>query len=100
MTYDWDFTGKCWVISHLPMVTAEYRAQFFSTYDRIFSTWLEDMDSYIELSIETREHYAAIHRRIPLLHRDGEAYLVSPLSERLTRTPITAFKRFAPYQHE
>lgn len=97
MTYDWEFTDKCWVISNLSMVTAEYRLQFFSTFDHIFSTWLEDMDCYIELSVETREHYAAIHRRVPLLHRNGGAYLISPLSERMVRTPISGFKRFAPY---
>jgi hypothetical protein len=55
------------------------------------------MDSYIELSVETREHYAAIHRRIPILHRNGEAYLISPLSERLTRASINAFKAFHPF---
>lgn len=97
MTYDWDFVDKCWLISNLPLVSKEYRDQFFTTYDQIFATWLEDMDSYIELSAETREHYAAIHRRIPLLHRNGAAYLISPLSERMTRASITSFKRFSPY---
>lgn len=97
MTYDWDFVDKCWLISNLPMVSNEYRDQFFTTFDQIFATWLEDMDSYIELSAETREHYAAIHRRIPLLHRNGAAYLISPLSERMTRASITSFKRFSPY---
>mgnify|MGYP001104458071 CR=1 FL=1 len=98
MTYDWEFTDKCWVISNLSMVTAEYCQQFFSTFDHIFSTWLEDMDCYIELSAETREHYAAIHRRVPLLHRNGGAYLISPLSERMVRTPISGSKRFSPYE--
>ena len=97
LTYDWEFTAKCWVISNLGMVTAEYRSQFFTAFDKLFSTWLEDMDSYIELSVETREHYAAIHRRIPILHRNGEAYLISPLSERLTRASINAFKAFHPF---
>ena len=97
MTYDWDFADKCWVISNLPMVTAEYRRQFFNAFDRIFSTWLEDMDSYIELSSEIREHYTAIHRRIPLLHRNGGAYLISPVSEKMVRTPIHTFKKYAPY---
>lgn len=98
MTYDWDFTARCWVISNLPLVTMKYRHQFFDNFDKIFSTWLEDMDSYIELSTETREHYAALHRRIPLLHRNGGAYLISPESERLTRVPVQSFKPFQPYQ--
>jgi hypothetical protein len=98
MTYDWEFTAKCWVLSNLSMVTMEYRRQFFAAFDTIFSTWLEDMDSYIDLSAETRENYAAIHRRIPILHRNGEAYFVSPLSEHMARTPIHSFKAFHPYK--
>lgn len=97
MTYDWEFTAKCWVISNLAAVTADYRREFFNTFDHIFSTWLEDMDSYIELSVETREHYAAKHRRIPLLHRNSGAYLISPLSERMVRVSVSAFKPFHPY---
>ena len=97
LTYDWEFSNRCWVISNLSMVTAAFRQEFVATFDRIFETWLEDMDSYIELSGETREHYRAIHRRIPLLHRDGNDYLISPLSERLYRTKAELFPRFAPY---
>lgn len=97
MTYDWEFNNKCWVISNLDLVTSEYRRQFIRAFDVIFATWLEDMDSYIELSAETREHYAAIHHRIPLLHRNGGAYLISPISERMVLVPINAFKRFSPY---
>lgn len=97
MTYDWEFSDKCWVINNLALVTSAFRQEFFTTFDRIFDTWLEDMDSYIELAAETREHYRAIHRRIPLLHRNGLDYLVSPVNGRLY--PITAgqFPRFAPY---
>jgi len=50
MTYDWEFTDKCWVISHLDQVTTEYRREFVATYDRLFSIWLEDLDSYALLS--------------------------------------------------
>jgi hypothetical protein len=97
LTYNWDFEEVCWVISNLAAVTADYRREFFNTFDHIFSTWLEDMDSYIELSVETREHYAAKHRRIPLLHRNSGAYLISPLSERMVRVSVNAFKPFHPY---
>jgi len=98
MTYDWEFTEKCWVISHLDQVTAEYRREFVLTFDKLFSTWLEDLDSYALLSEETRDHYAALNRRFPLLHRNGHEYLVSPKSEKLTRVKASVLKRFSPYQ--
>lgn len=97
MTYDWDFTGKCWVISHLEQVTSAYRQEFVRTFDQLFSTWLEDLDSYALLSTETRDHYAAINRRFPLLHRNGRNYLVSPKTEKLTSVKANAFKQFSPF---
>jgi len=97
MTYDWEFAQTCWVISNLSLVTAEYRREFIAAYDKIFETWLEDMDCYVELSAETREHYLSGHKRIPLLHRNGRAYLVSPRTERLYRVSALQFPRFAPY---
>ncbi len=97
MTYDWEFAQNCWVISNLSLVTADYRREFIATYDKIFETWLEDMSCYVELSVETREHYLGVHRRIPLLHRNGHAYLVSPRTERLSRVSTLQFPRFGPY---
>lgn len=100
LIYDWEFRHKCWVISNLAQVSADFRQEFVAAFDRIFDTWLEDMDSYIELSSETREQYRTIRRRIPLLHRNGSNYLVSPSNERLYRVPAECFPRFAPYAAE
>ena len=97
MTYDWEFTGKCWVISNLDQVTSEYRREFIFTFDKLFSTWMEDLASYALLSEETRDHYAVTNRRFPLLHRNGRYYLVSPRTERLTSVKPSVFKRFSPY---
>ena len=97
MTYDWEFRGTCWVISHLDQVTADYRREFFNTYDRIFETWLEDFDSYVELSEEVRAHYMFKRKRIPLLHRNGCDYLVSPASGGMRKAAAGSFPRFLPY---
>ncbi len=97
LTYDWEFTTRCWVISNLHLVTDAYRNEFILTFDRLFETWLEDLDCYAELSAETREHYKARHRRIPLLHRDGSTCLVSPASERVHRVTFSKLARFKPY---
>ena len=99
LTYDWEFTHTCWVISNLTQVTETYRREFIHTFDRIFETWLEDLDCYAELSSETREHYIATRRRIPLLHRNGNTYLVSPRNERLHRVAPTTLPQFGPYTY-
>ncbi len=79
------------------LVTDAYRREFIHNFDSIFETWLEDLDCYAELSTETREHYQATRRRIPLLHRNGNAYMVSPRSERLYRAAPRDLPRFGPY---
>jgi hypothetical protein len=97
LAYDWEFTAKCWVLSHLDQVTEDYHREFIQTYDNLFSFWLEDLDSYALLSEETRDHYAALRRRIPLLHRNGKFYLISPKTERIQRILPDKFQRFSPY---
>lgn len=98
LAYDWDFTQVCWVLSHLHQVTNEYRHQFILTFDRIFSTWLEDFDSYAQLSEEMREHFVKTRKRFPLLHRNGSDYLVSPGSGRLQRCSLDTLPKFGPYR--
>lgn len=98
LAYEWIFEPQCWVISHLEMVSAAYRSVFVQTYDAIFALWEEEFDSYALLSEEMRAHFADQKRRIPLLHRDGGCYLLSPASERLRRTDPAALPGFGPYR--
>jgi hypothetical protein len=98
LTYEWAFEGQCWVISSLGSVSAEYRSAFVQTYDEIFALWEEEFDSYALLSEEMRAHFGGQKRRIPLLHRNGGDYLLSPSSERLRRCDPRAFPVFGPYK--
>ena len=97
LAHDWEFESKCWILSHMDQVTREYRQEFIKTFDMIFSYWMDDFDSYAALSEEVREHYLAIHRRIPLLHRNGSAYLISPRNETLKKIDIKELKAHPPY---
>ena len=98
LAYHWDFEPVCWVISHLESVTQAYRQAFVRVYEQLFALWEEDFDSYAATSEEMRDYFAAQKRRIPLLHRNGNNYLLSPASERLQRVEPAQFKRFGPYQ--
>ncbi len=90
LAYEWEFESTCWVIRNLGAVTDAYRGEFVRTYDELFTRWEEDFDGYALLSAEMRQRFAAQKRRIPLLHRNGGYYLLSPVSERLRRlaTPV------------
>jgi len=100
LAYEWGFEPFCWIISHLDSVSDRYRAGFVQTYDALFSTWAEEFECYADESQEMREHFASRRRRIPLLHRDGGLYLISPTSERLRRATPAQLPKFGPYQKE
>ncbi len=98
LAYEWDFEPTCWVISHLESVTATYRDEFVRHYDDLFDRWPDEFDSYVALSEDMRAEFAARKRRIPLLHRNGGHYLISPAGERARRVEVSQFSRFGPYR--
>lgn len=97
LTYDWDFENLCWVISNLGLVTAAYRTEFIRTYDEIFGLWPHEYESYAYLSEDMRAFFSAHRRRIPILHRNGGYYLLSPRDERLRRVQPGQLRQFGPY---
>lgn len=98
LAYYWDFEPTCWILSNLGEVTDTYRKAFISTYDEIFNYRFDEYESYAAISEEMREFFRVQKRRFPVLHRNGEIYLVSPGSERLQRTPANHIHRFGVYR--
>jgi hypothetical protein len=47
-----------------------------------------------------RAAFAAQRRRIPILHRNGGFYLLSPGSERLACSDPRVWRKFGPYRNE
>lgn len=98
LAYEWDFEPVCWVISHLDAVTPRYRQEFIATYDDLFSRWPDEYESYAATSEEIRAHFQEQKRRIPILHRNGKNYLVSPAGERMRLASAQSFRQFGPYR--
>jgi hypothetical protein len=98
LAYEWEFEDTCWVISHLGQVLDAYRQEFIRFYDHLFEFWPEEFNSYLARSEELRQRYIAARRRIPLLHRNGGYYLLSPASDRMQRVPPGRLPRFGPYR--
>ncbi len=88
LAYDWTFEGMCWVIDNLALVTERFRREFVQTFDRLFELWPEELEGYAIHSEAMREHFAARRRCIPILHRRGGHYLLSPGSERLRKSKV------------
>ena len=100
LAYEWEFENQCWVISHLEQVSDAYRQEFVHTFDEIFNLWPEEMESYAIKSEEIRAEFFHRKHRIPILHRNGKNYLLSPGSENLRMTTMSKFRKFSPYNHE
>ena len=97
MVYEWHFESKCWVINNLNLVSDQYRSEFVLFYDELFSIWPEEMNSYANLSGLLRDAFSRLKRRMPVLHRNGGYYLMSPQSEKLYRVNPLNFRKHGVY---
>jgi hypothetical protein len=99
LAYNWDFEDKCWVISHLGEVNMQYRQEFIDTYDVLLADWPDEYDSFYYLSEDMRTHFTKLRRRIPILHRNGGYYLLSPKSERMVKVDPQLLSKLGPYKN-
>lgn len=95
---EWEFEDRCWVISNLHRVSKSYRVRFVAIHDALFAQRQDIFDNYARHSERMRTSFMKERRRIPLLHRNGKEYLISPASERLTGAAARRFPRFGPYR--
>ncbi|WP_075061430.1 hypothetical protein [Ornatilinea apprima] len=84
----WEYEKVCWVIQHLEAVSDTYRQQFVAAFDELFDRWPDELNSYADLSLELCEVFQTRRRRVPILHRNGGFYLLSPASQRLRRAAL------------
>lgn len=98
LAYEWEFEANCWVISNLSRVTRMYRDEFVRTYDHLFALFQDEFENYAFHSERMRIEFKKRKRRIPLLHRNGKSYLISPSSERIYLTSQNNFPKFSPYR--
>jgi len=98
LTYYWEYEDRCWVISNLPVVSPEYREQFCALYEVIFARMPEELENYLHHSIVMRRVFGRRHRAIPLLHRNGKVYKVSPHTGRMRLVSPEDLPDFGPYK--
>jgi hypothetical protein len=79
-------------------VTQKYRAEFIHTFDQLIATFDDVFDSYAVHSQKLRAHFEVRKKRFPILHRNGNAYLVSPASERMEKVEPQRLPRFGFYK--
>ena len=98
LTYYWEYEDRCWVISNLRIVTVEYRAQFIAAYDEIFRRMPVDKENFRLYSTLMRKVLGRQKRAIPLLHRNGSVYKVTPRNGRMRRAEVESLPKFGTYK--
>jgi len=98
LSYYWDYETQCWLISNMDKVTETYREQFINAYSRLFAFFPPEQDNFYHHSDEMRRIFQERRRAIPLLHRNGTFYKISPGSERMRKITKDQLPKFGPYR--
>lgn len=98
LSYYWEYEERCWVISNLQVVSLEYRAEFICAYEYIFKCMPEERKNFHYFSTMMRRIFGRRKRAIPLLHRNGGCYKVTPRNGRMRRVAAELMPKFGPYQ--
>jgi len=97
ITYYWDYEDRCWVISNLSNVSQEYLAEFIQAYERLFQLVPAEIENFLYQSTLMRRRFGQMHRTIPLLHRNGDFYKITPSNGRMRRAYLEDLPKFGPY---
>lgn len=97
LSYYWDFIHRCWVISNLDRVTTRFREEFVTFYDTLFELMPAEKKNFHHHSTIMRRAYGRRRQRIPLLHRDGNAYEIIPATGQMIPVDPKDFPKFEPY---
>lgn len=97
LSYYWEYEERCWVISNLAEVTAQYRTEFVKTYEQIFATQPDDKENFRYHASMMRRVFSRWKRTILLLHRDGGFFEVAPGSGQMQPVETGSLPKFGPY---
>jgi len=98
LTYYWEYEDRCWVINNLQLISSKFVAEFIAAFDEIFKYIPQEKENYRYHSSRMRRSFSIRHRAIPLLHRDGHVYEVTPRNGNLQQVSVTNLPRFGPYK--
>ena len=98
LSYYWEYEDRCWVINHLDVVSERYRSEFIDVFDFLFEQMPDERETFRQYSILMRRVFGHKHRAIPLLHRNGNAYKISPHDGRMRRYEVEKFSKFGVYK--
>jgi hypothetical protein len=100
LAYFWTFEDRCWVISHLEVVTPDFVRECLAAFEEIFAEDPLEFDTNRDLSADMRRVFSRWNRVIPLVGRDGGYFVVEPRTHRIRPATRDEFPRHGPYRDE
>jgi len=98
LSYYWQYEDRCWIISNLDLVTDAYLMEFVNAYQFIFEKFPDELEGFRYHSIIMRRVFGRQKRAIPLLHKNGDAYKITPRNGRLKKINPALFSKHGPFK--
>jgi hypothetical protein len=98
LAYYWEYEERCWVISNLQIISAQYKQEFVAAYEKIFAAMPKERETFRQFSVLMRRSFGRKGRAIPLLHRNGGYYKITPHNGRMRRVQAKTLPTHGPYR--
>jgi len=100
LSYYWVFEDRCWVISNLQLVDADFVREFVATYDLLIARDKQEYEGFRDHSVSMRRVFSRWNRAIPLIGRDGGYFKIMPRTGRMLPVDAAKFPTHGPYKRE
>jgi hypothetical protein len=94
----WEYEERCWVINNLQVVSPRFVEQFIGAFDWLFLRMPDELEGFRQFSMRMRRVFGRRHRTIPLFHRNGHFYKISPRDGNLRRSAPEKYPKLGVYK--
>ncbi len=100
LSIHWTFADRCWVMSNLSVVDAEYRRQFVAAHELLFAKDPSEYELHREYSASLRRVFSRKRLAIPMIGRDGGLFKILPHGGKMVPSGAKEMPKFGPYRSE
>ncbi len=100
LSIHWTFAERCWVMSNLEIVDAEYRRQFVEAHELLFDKDPSEYRLHREYSASLRRVFSRKRVAIPPIGRDGGLFKILPRGGEMIACAPKSLPKFGPYRSE
>ncbi len=100
LSIHWTFVDRCWVMSNLGIVDAEFRRQFIAAYEFLFRADPDELQVHKEYSATLRRVFSRKRLAIPFIGRDGGLFKILPHGGGVVRCVANKLPKFGPFRSE